>query len=74
MPKFIKVDPEIMSGTPCFDGTRVPVRTLFDHLAHDYKISEMLEQFPSVTREQVEALLEHCYQRLMVEFPPQRRR
>jgi hypothetical protein len=39
----IKVDCEIMSGTPCFTGTRVPVKTLFDHLAHDYSISEMLE-------------------------------
>jgi hypothetical protein len=28
----ISIDPEVQGGTPCFRGTRVPVRTLFDHL------------------------------------------
>jgi uncharacterized protein (DUF433 family) len=63
-----------MSGTPCFTGTRVPIRTLFDHLVDDYRVSEMLQQVPTVNREQIEALLEHCYQKLMVEFPPKRPR
>jgi uncharacterized protein (DUF433 family) len=48
----IKVDPEIMHGTPCFAGTRVPVRTLF-------------EDFPSVTREQVNAILELASERVI---------
>ena len=29
----ISIDPAIMSGTPCFHGTRVPVAVLFDNLA-----------------------------------------
>jgi uncharacterized protein (DUF433 family) len=54
----ISIDPEIMSGTPCFTGTRVPVRTLFDYLSHGDSLEEFLRQFPSVTREQALAVLE----------------
>jgi uncharacterized protein (DUF433 family) len=61
----IKVDPEIMHGTPCFAGTRVPIRTLFDCLEHDYSIDQFLEDFPSVSREQVNALLELASEKLL---------
>jgi uncharacterized protein (DUF433 family) len=61
----IKVDPEIMHGTPCFAGTRVPIRTLFDCLEHNYSIDEFLDDFPSVTREQVHALLELASDKLL---------
>lgn len=54
----IKIDPEIMSGTPCFAGTRVPVRNLFDVLAHDRTLEDFLRGYPSVTREQALAILE----------------
>ena len=54
------VDPEILGGTPCFAGTRVPVRSLFDHLAGGYSIDYFIYQFPTVEREQVEAVLEHA--------------
>jgi uncharacterized protein (DUF433 family) len=47
-----------MHGTPCFEGTRVPVQSLFDHLKRGYTIEGFLEQFPSVSREQVDALLD----------------
>ncbi len=53
----VKIDPEIMHGTPCFAGTRVPVRSLFDHLREGYTVDEFLRQFPTVEREQVDALL-----------------
>lgn len=46
-----------MHGAPCFTGTRVTVRTLFDHLAAGYTVDGFLEQFPSVKREQVMRLL-----------------
>ena len=49
--------PDWLSGTPCFHGTRVPVKGLFDHLAQGYAIDYFLEQFPSVTREHVLAVL-----------------
>lgn len=54
----IRIDKEILGGTPCFAGTRVPVRSLFDHLKLGYTVDGFLDQFPTVTREQVEALLE----------------
>ncbi|MDQ3439009.1 MAG: DUF433 domain-containing protein [Planctomycetota bacterium] len=47
-----------MHGEPCFAGTRVAAQTLFDHLEAGYDVDEFLEQFPTVTREQVVRLLE----------------
>ena len=54
----IKTDPEILGGAPCFAGTRVPVRILFEHLVRGYNVDYFLSQFPSVTRDQVEQVLE----------------
>ena len=50
-------DPEIMSGTPVFRGTRVPVHTLIDHLASGVSLDEFLSDFPTVQREQAVAFL-----------------
>jgi uncharacterized protein (DUF433 family) len=55
---IINIDPEIMGGTPVFRGTRVPVKTLFDHLEEGDTIEIFLEDFPSVSRKQAKALLE----------------
>lgn len=54
----VSIDPDIVSGEPRFDGTRVMIRTLIDHLIGDYSIEEYLEQYPSVEPEQVETFLE----------------
>lgn len=54
----IKIDPEIMGGTPCFDGTRVPVQTLIDYLEGGDSIDEFLDDFPTVSRDQVLTALE----------------
>lgn len=51
-------DPRIVSGTPVFFGTRVPLDTLFDHLVAGDTIEVVLDGFPSVTREQLLAALE----------------
>ena len=61
----IRIDPEIMSGTPCFSGTRVPAQTLFDYLAHGHPLEEFLEDFPTVTREQVLAVVKLAGDRLL---------
>jgi uncharacterized protein (DUF433 family) len=59
--KFIvKADPEIMNGTPCFVGTRVPARTLIDYLEGGDTLEEFLEDFPTVSRKQAIALLEEA--------------
>ncbi|MDR1010648.1 MAG: DUF433 domain-containing protein [Opitutaceae bacterium] len=54
----VKIDPEIMSGTPCFAGTRVPVRALLDYIEGGETLDDFLDQYPSVSREQVIAYLE----------------
>jgi uncharacterized protein (DUF433 family) len=54
----VNVDPEIMSGTPVFAGTRVPLYNLFDYLEAGDSLEKFLASFPSVTREQAIAALE----------------
>jgi uncharacterized protein (DUF433 family) len=54
----IHCDPEILSGTPVFMGTRVPVRILFEYLAAGDSLDKFLDAFPSVRREQAVAVLE----------------
>jgi uncharacterized protein (DUF433 family) len=58
MNQVIQIDREILGGTPCFAGTRVPIRSLFNHIKLGYSVTGFLEQFPTVTREQVDSLLE----------------
>ncbi len=55
---IVKIDPEIMSGTPCFAGTRVPVRTLIDYIEGGATLDEFLEQYPTVSRKQAVGFLE----------------
>jgi uncharacterized protein (DUF433 family) len=61
----IVVNPEIMSGTPCFRGTRVPFQNLIDYLEGDYSLEEFLADFPSVTRAQAIASLDEAKERLL---------
>ena len=44
-------DPDIMSGTPVFIGTRVPLQTLLDYLEAGDPLDEFLEDFPTVSRQ-----------------------
>lgn len=55
---IVNSNPEIMSGTLCFTGTRVPVQNLFDYLEGSSSLKEFLEDFPSVRREVAVAVLE----------------
>jgi uncharacterized protein (DUF433 family) len=58
MESVVTRDPEILGGEPVFAGTRVPIKSLFDHLEAAESIADFLEGFPSVKREHVLALLE----------------
>ncbi|MHC5824175.1 MAG: DUF433 domain-containing protein, partial [Nostoc sp.] len=62
---IISVSPEIMGGTPVFAGTRVPVQTLLDYLKAGESIDDFLDGFPTVSREQVIALLEEAGKQLV---------
>jgi uncharacterized protein (DUF433 family) len=53
----VSVYPDIQGGTPCFAGTRVPVRSLFDAIERGRSLDYFLEQFPSVTAEQAREVL-----------------
>lgn len=55
--QIVHSDPEIVSGTPVFVGTRVPAQALLDYLEGGETIDEFLDDFPSVTREQAVAFL-----------------
>jgi uncharacterized protein (DUF433 family) len=50
--------PERLSGTPVFNGTRVPVKTLIDYLEAGDTLDEFLDDFPSVSRDHAIAVLE----------------
>ena len=54
----ITIDPEIVSGTPVFKGTRVPVEALLTNLEAGLSLDEFLENFPTVTRQQAIQVLE----------------
>ena len=56
--EVIWIDPERMSGIPCFTGTRVPVQVLLDHLEGGSTLDDFLQGFPSVKREQAGTFLE----------------
>jgi len=54
----IHSDPEIMGGTPVFVSTRVPLQNLIDYLEGGESVEDFLDAFPSVSREQVIAVIE----------------
>ena len=56
--KVVNVDPEILGGTPVFYGTRVPIKNLFDYLETGDSIETFLNDFDSVTKDQVIKVLE----------------
>ncbi len=65
-------DPEILGGTPVFVGTRVPVKSLFDHLRGGDTLEVFLNDFPSVRREQAEAALDLAGESLSTSAPAPR--
>jgi uncharacterized protein (DUF433 family) len=56
--QIISIDSQVMSGTPVFTGTRVPIESLIAHLKAGDTLEDFLEGFPGVRREQAEAFLE----------------
>jgi uncharacterized protein (DUF433 family) len=70
MPTVISVNPNILGGTPVFDGTRVPVESLFDYLKRGRSVDYFLEQFPTVKRQQVELLLDEAKSKTLPQHVP----
>ncbi len=65
---LIESDPEKMSGTPVFVGTRVPIQSLFDYLEEGGGIDVFLDDFPTVTREQVLGVLDELKHTVLAEY------
>jgi uncharacterized protein (DUF433 family) len=63
--QLIWTDPERMSGAPCFYGTRVPVKNLFDYLEGGQSLETFLEDFEGVSREQADAVLRLAMESLL---------
>lgn len=68
--QLITVDPEIHGGTPVFAGTRVPVKTFFDHMEAGDSLEIFLNDFPSVSRELAVAVLEEARAALISDAHP----
>ena len=64
-PPIVTSSPDILSGTPVFAGTRVPVQALIDYLEGGETIDDFLVGFPTVKREQVVAFLEEAAARMI---------
>ncbi len=56
----VERQPGKVSGAWLFKGTRVPVKALFENLEAGARLDEFLDWFPGVSREQVEAVLQHA--------------
>ncbi len=54
---YVSVNPGRMHGEPCFNGTRIPIQTLFDYLEAGDPLNEFLEGYPDITRERAVAVI-----------------
>lgn len=66
--ELVEVDPEKMSGTPVFTGTRVPIKNLFDYLEGGDSLELFLDDFPTVSREQALGIIEASRQLLLDKY------
>lgn len=62
---IITSSPDVLGGTPVFANTRVPVQTFIEYLEGGQTIDDFLEGFPTVSREQVIAVLEEAKTRIL---------
>ena len=65
---LVEIDPEKLGGTPVFRGTRVPIQNLFDSLESGESVEQFIEQYPTVSREHILAVLEESKERLLVGY------
>lgn len=66
--KFIESDVEKLGGTPVFHGTRVPIKNLFDYLEAGDSLEIFLDDFPTVSHEQIVGVLEIYKEKLLREY------
>ena len=54
---IMSIDPEILGGEPCFNGTRVPLETVIDNIAAGITTERILRNYPSLAQEHIDAVL-----------------
>jgi uncharacterized protein (DUF433 family) len=60
--RFVPIDPERLGGVPCFVGTRVPIKYLWDYLLKGKTLEAFLEDFEGVPRKEAITALEQAYE------------
>ncbi len=65
--ELVAIDKDIAGGAPVFKGTRVAVKTLFDYL-EESSLEEFLEGFPSVSKQQAEAVIELAAEKFIADI------
>jgi len=63
--RVVVIDAEVLNGMPCFRGTRVPLKNLFDYLEAGDSLDEFLRQFPSVSHKMAVQALEEAKESLL---------
>jgi uncharacterized protein (DUF433 family) len=66
---LIWINPQRLGGTPCFYGTRVPLKNLFDYIETGLTLDAFLDDFDGVTHEQAMAIIEFAMGGLLAELP-----
>lgn len=66
---IVSIDPERLGGEPCFVGTRVPVKYLWEYLSKGKTLEEFLDDFEGVPREEAVEALNFAYEKLMEGLP-----
>ena len=67
--RFVSIDPERLGGVPCFVGTRVPIKYLWEYLIKGKTLEAFLDDFEGVPHEEAIAALEQAYERLLEGLP-----
>src|SRR5438093_843497 len=67
--RFVSIDPERLGGVPCFVGTRIPIKSLWEYLMKGKTLEAFLDDFEGVPREETIAALEQAYERLLEGLP-----
>lgn len=57
---YINTDPNVVHGTACFRGTRVPVSIVLDNLAANETPERILDQYPSLKPEHISAAIAYA--------------
>ncbi|HEX4053226.1 MAG TPA: DUF433 domain-containing protein [Tepidisphaeraceae bacterium] len=66
---LIWINPQRLGGMPCFAGTRVPIKNLFDYLESGHALDKFLKDFEGVAREQAVGVIDLAQTGLLAELP-----